>query len=730
MDMLPVTEKNPQIQLATDKFAREMGKKVVFIFSSKDEKQAIEVSDIFAKKLKNTKMFSGVDYSFGDEYAKDFYDIFFKYRFSTLSYDNRELVKNNNIDAFCKNALNRLYQPIDGVTGTMITEDPFFLFMSKVESMPKMQGNFLPVDGHLVYENNDEFNVLVTATVSDNVRGSQQVKLVKNINSLIGSLHKKFRNVNSRWTGMIKFSARAQSSAQREVSRVGLGSIIGIILLFIISFKSVKELFTALIPVFAGLVFAWGITGFIFDKVHVITLVFGASVIGVSIDYSFHYFAHARFEKFLNSDTIIKAVLPGLTLGMLTSLAGYLSLAAAPFPGMRQMAIFSSTGLVGAYATVILFFKYLKLNPAFEYKPFLWKVALAVSQKSSMLLKITVLILVTGTAGMFWLKANDDIRLLSSKQSDLLHEENQVKKMIGAVDRSRFVLVNGQNYDELETNEEHIVNILEALKTKGALKSFLAISMVIPSKKIQQENLTFMDKLIHSDCAADYFNTLGFTDDDIGKLQKNILSGTLKFDDVKSRISVAPYSMFKIGQSGNINSSVIMLDTIKDEKSIKNKINKTGFAVYVDRVSDISDLFGRYRKISTIISGIAYLGVFLFLIFRYGFKQGILTITPPLAAAVTILGGMGYLGIHANIFTFFALMMVLAIGIDYTLFFTESSNNHDAVSFAIFLSAITTLLSFGLLAVSSTAAISHIGFVMLFGIVIVTFLSPIAKREN
>jgi len=593
-----------------------------------------------------------------------------------------------------------------------------------------LRGNFSPDDEHLIYAKEGITYVLVTATVGDDIFGMAQNRVVDKINTIINRTKARFKQTDILWTGMIKYAAMAQNSAQNEVSTVGAGSVIGIILLFIISFRSLKQLFVALVPVFMGLVFAWAATGFVFDKVHVITLVFGSSVIGVSIDYSFHYFSHGVFENYKQSRQIIKSVFWGITLGLLTSLAGYLSMSVTPFPGLRQMSLFASVGLLGAWGTVVFLFPFLKVKKDKSVKPLLWRVAQYYTNRAGRkLFYISVFLLIVTLPGLFMLRANDDIRQLRAKSPALRQEEEQILQLTGAVDRSRFILVTANSSSGLAENEEKTVSLLKTLKKERALNDYISLSQVVPSHKKQNKSRLFAKKLLHSSCAQKYFSILGFNDADIKSLNKSIDISPLSFDKIANRPSVKAYSLMMTGKAANMYSSVIMLDGINNPEKIKNSINGLKFASYVDRVKEISDLFGRYRKVLTVTAVLSYFAILLFLIVRYGLKQGIKIMIPPVTAAVTLLGIMGYAGLTSNIFTFLSLMLVLAIGIDYTLFFAESKKNYRPVAFAVLLSAITTVLSFGLLAVSSTPAISNIGFVMFIGIIIVALLSPVANRE-
>ena len=79
-----------------------------------------------------------------------------------------------------------------------------------------------------------------------------------------------------------------------------------------------------------------------------------------------------------------------------------------------------------------------------------------------------------------------------------------------------------------------------------------------------------------------------------------------------------------------------------------------------------------------------------------------------------------------NLFNFLAMILVLGIGIDFTLFVAEAREELTSTMFAITLSALTTMLSFGLLSLSSTYAVHSFGLTVLIGIACAYLLSPLA----
>lgn len=80
-----------------------------------------------------------------------------------------------------------------------------------------------------------------------------------------------------------------------------------------------------------------------------------------------------------------------------------------------------------------------------------------------------------------------------------------------------------------------------------------------------------------------------------------------------------------------------------------------------------------------------------------------------------------------------ALALVLGIGINYTLFFSNPRGTPLTSLLAITLAMLTTLLTLGMLVFSATQAISSFGIVLVSGIFTAFLLSPLAmpsKREK
>jgi predicted exporter len=116
---------------------------------------------------------------------------------------------------------------------------------------------------------------------------------------------------------------------------------------------------------------------------------------------------------------------------------------------------------------------------------------------------------------------------------------------------------------------------------------------------------------------------------------------------------------------------------------------------------------------------------------RYGARSGWWVALPPIASAAATPALLALLGLPFTFFGAMALVLVLSIGFDYAVFCAEDGRQREAVTtLSVALAALTTQLSFGLLAFSNVSAIASFGATVLCGITLAFLLAPLAGRAR
>ncbi len=684
--------------------------------------------------LVTSSLFSEVAGKHTYDFVEEYKNIFFPHRMSLLTESTQTTLENGDFEKITEQLVDNLYNPFAPVSSELLQLDPLQLSTSYAQSLQVNSGRFIEKNGFLCAKDSLGHHIVISATIDTVLKEQSPASIEHSISQLITSIETP-NGCYLLWNGVVRYSAFAEREATSEMSLFGTLSIVTIVILVLWAFRSIRPLVFGLIPVLIGILFAVSGTVALFGSLNVITLIFGTTLVGVSVDYGFHYLASLYWGEKIPSKrfTALTHIFPGLLLGMVTSVAGYLVLIFAPFKGLQEMAVFASFGLIGAFGAVVLLYPYfpwrtkiLKEQKLFTHIKKYVQLPLFQSRAThiSLLAVIILLALIS-----LRIHGDDDIRLLKGDAPELNRIEKRFESLGFSEDKSRIIVVTGKSQTELLENEFQVVQQIQGLVDSGNIENYFAISALVPPESEQLLNQKLISDYSNSPFAEPYFQLLGITPEQCSNsysVPKDFKS--LGYEAIKESALFSSYRILcpNITEIDSSVFSLIMLQGITDGASIHTILETVPHASYVDRVGSISTIFMTFRKVAARMIMVAYLIIFLALSFRYGLLQSSKIMIPSILSTVALLSGMVVLGIAVNIFTLIAILLVLAIGLDYTLFLTETKGEYGATSNAIILSAITTALSFGLLALSSTPALATLGSTLFWGVLIVVVISPIA----
>ncbi|MBK2011745.1 hypothetical protein IB623_00160, partial [Francisella orientalis] len=331
-------------------------------------------------------------------------------------------------------------------------------------------------------------------------------------------------------------------------------------------------------------------------------------------------------------------------------------------------------------------------------------------------------------------KPNDDIHILQSTPKELQDEEQQLKSIIGTDISLSYIIVLAKDDNTLLSKANHVTSIIRN-NFANIKNPLISISDYVPSLEQQQQNYNLIQNFINTKYPQEYLKQIGFSDDQEVRVIDKIK--TTKFDALElsawldKPVSAQMRFLWLRDQPNDYKAVAIALSKDIDITKLQSLLNSIDDVYVVDKVSQISDIFGHYRNIISYIMAIVFVLLWLGLTVRYSFRKSIVYIVVPLLSCFTSIAFLGLLNIPLTLFSIFAIILVLGISMDYVLFLAESHNGFNSTMLALALSAITTILSFGLLALSNTPAIEYFGLTVLIGILVAFSLAPIAiKVQN
>lgn len=528
------------------------------------------------------------------------------------------------------------------------------------------------------------------------------------------------------------FAAHGKAQAAGEMQWLGGLSLLGSLLLIIGFWRSASSL-VALLPVLLGL---WaGVTACVavYGQIHVLTLVLGASLIGVTIDFPMHYLSKAWTLQPWRSWAVLRATLPGLSLGVLTNSIGYLALAFTPFPALSQVAVFSVAGLVAAYLCTLCCLPWLLRNrPLQPWQPPLAWMQMILNGRAALLRRVSsrrllLALLVFSIAGVMQLNRHDDVRQWVSTSPLLLQDAQRITELTGHQPTSQFFLVKGDSVEQLLAHLQTLDRHLQLLQQAGDLRSYQSPQQYLAGLS-GQPSLTQAVTQIPEQALAPLLSagvSIEALQAELSAL-KNLPQRSAS-DSLNGPLGEVWRPLW-LGQQQGDYAAIVSVQGLTDMALYTELAEQFAFVQLVDRPAELNQLFQQTQNHALWLKVLASVVILVLLALALGWRGALRTLSVSLLAALTAAACLGWMGQTLTLFSVFGLLLVTAIGVDYAIIVYEGVGGAATSLLGTLLAAVTTWLSFGLLALSSTPAVSNFGIAVSLGLVFSFLFAPWAAR--
>jgi len=654
-------------------------------------------------------------------------ELLFPHRKGLLGEGDRRLLAAGQEQVLVDRALVQILSPLSLADAELIRRDPFLLLPNYIAASTENRSKLLSRANVLAIQESGKWFVLVRGNLVGNPFDKGFQSRARSVfDDAGGKLEKRYGDIQLLKTGAVFYGEHAYRQAEDEAGFIGMISLIGIVILNFLVFRSFQPLALSLLAIASGIAGGLAVTLLFFGSLQLLALVFGAGLIGISVDYAFHYFC----ERFNQASSVpaarARAIRSGLTLGLVSSVLGFITLALTPFPGLQQIALFSASGLTLAYLTVLYAFPYLDRSTPFRHgekylklsmllHDFWWR---AETRKWRWL--FVALLLIAGGLGAMQITVDDDVRRLQSLPTDLQAEEQAIRHLAGIENQTHRFFVRGSNPEEVLQAEEALALDLEALRASGAIGSYRMISQFVPSKARQLENQALVDDVLMPRL-AEHMAAIGLSGASPYQQAENVLT----VDQFTDANMPGLFSHLRVYKTPGIVVHAVSLSGVKDTARLAKLAEKSENVALISQADSLSKTFGAYRLRALIMLAVAYVVVWVFLSLRYGFVGAFKVMIPSMAAVALAPCLIALMGEPFTFFNAMSLMLIFAIGLDYALFNREATGDRQRrAMLANGLSTISTLLAFGLLALSETFAIHAFGITILVGITLAYILAP------
>lgn len=656
-------------------------------------------------------------------------EFFWQHRNGLLDSATRARLQNGG-EAQAQWILSQLYSAFSGVSGKELQNDPLMLMRGSQLALAQNSQKLRLMDGWLVTQDaaGNYWYLLHGELAGESFDMQQTHRLVTTLQGLESELKTAFPQAQLLSRGTVFYSDYASQQAKQDISTLGVATLLGVILLIVAVFRSLRPLLLCLISIGIGALAGTVATLTIFGELHLMTLVMSMSIIGISADYTLYYLTERMVHGAQDSPwQSLAKVRNALLLALLTTVAAYFIMMLAPFPGIRQMAVFAAVGLSASCLTVIFWHPWLCRGLPVRPVPamvLMLRWLAAWRRNKALAVGLPVVLTVVSVVGIASLRVDDDIAQLQALPKTILAQEKTITALTGqSVDQKWFVVYGDSAQQTLERLEA-FTPALSQVQKAGEIKAFRTIPL--NSLTRQKSDLVLLHKA--APAVTKVLQGAGLT-----SVSPDLNAMPVTTDAWLASPASEGWRLLWLTLPDGHSGVLVPVDGVKNSAALSQLAAAHPGVAWVDRKASFDSLFSLYRNVLTGLLLVALAVIACGAMVRLGWRKGLISLVPSVLSLGCGLAALAATGHPVNLFSLLALVLVLGIGINYTLFFSNPRGTPLTSMLAITLAMMTTLLTLGMLVFSATQAISSFGIVLVSGIFTAFLLAPLAmpaKRER
>jgi predicted exporter len=556
-----------------------------------------------------------------------------------------------------------------------------------------------------------------------------------------------------RLSGPGVFAVGARAKIERAAVRLSIASSILVVTLLFAVYRSLPALALGLAPVASGAVIGIAAVALGFGAVHGITLGFGITLIGESVDYSIYFFVQSRRLRQDEAATMSwqRAWWPTIRLGMLTSVCGFASLLPSGFPGLAQLGLYSISGLVAA-ALVTRYVLPALLPSGFvihDVTPVGLRVARLLLRlrplRGLYLAALSVVLAALALAVLQWHHDalwNRELAALSPVSAEDRDADAKLRSDLGAADVRDLVIVSGPTLDSVLGGAERAAQALGPLMQAKVIGGFDSPANYLPSAATQQarrDSLPGPSQL--RDDLRQAAAGLGLSSEHLQPFLRDVEAARhaplVTMQDLQGTSLRAGFDALILHERDRWNALLPLhaADAAQTVDTARVKAALQAADLTETRVLDLKQesdaLYASYlsEAIHLSLAGVLAILVLLLTALRSPLRVA-RVLAPLLLAVLTVAAGLSLSGVQLTILHLVGMLLIVAVGSNYALFFDRQASVHQAGGESLTLASLvianaSTVIGFGLLSFSQVPVLVALGTTVAPGAFLALFFAAV-----
>jgi predicted exporter len=534
-----------------------------------------------------------------------------------------------------------------------------------------------------------------------------------------------------------RFAAESAEAVRKDVVITLLTSVVGLVLLFLLRFRSLRLLLLASIPVGLGMVGGLTAVVLVQGHIHALTFAFGSVLIGIGIDYPVYLLNAASVHRGSPLERMSAGLAEtwrSLWLGFFTTLIAFLMMLLSHFPGLRELALFAGGGIVTSFAvTLILLVPLCAVwGPRRWYGIPRWMPRLQRPSIKPWMAGGTALVLLAASAVLApKLRFDGELRHLDAQRPRTLADFEQVMDRFALRGADSLVVARAGSEQEVLALNDAVGNLIRHSAWSGSAPGAISVGSFLPAVATQRaraQRLAALDlpraqaRLSAAAVEAGFLPTAfdGFWAE-VAAVRAGKVAPLRSVDFERTSLEPLLKRMLRCSAQACIAVTPVQPRGPGQVASLARDLPSGAVLLNAGMLAE--NTVAKIPRQLALLSGVGLLLNVLLLAFAYR--------SPRLAMVACLPGFLGLAGTMAilaafeiplNIVSASALVLILGCGVDYGIFALQGLTRPSPVtgveSMGVLLTSLTALAGFGTLVLASYRALQSLGAAVGIGIIL------------
>jgi len=532
-----------------------------------------------------------------------------------------------------------------------------------------------------------------------------------------------------------RFAAESAATVKHDVVVTLLTSIVALVAIFLVRFRSLRLLAVAVVTLAFGMVGGLVAVALVHGRIHALTFAFGSVLLGIAIDYPMYLLNAASVQ----AGTPVEKMAAGLEqsrrslwLGFVTTLMAFGLMLLSKFPGLRELALFAGAGIAVAFAATLILVVPIGARWGLQHLSGIpsWMLALRTVRPPPFVAWGTV-VAVIALAAVFIprLQFDGELRHLDAQRPATLAEYEQVRKRFGLQGTDSLVVARGATVEDALRLSDQVARTLSQAQQRGGVSHVVTLSSFLPSLQSQmarRARLAALDVPAARSALTEGSAKLGFSEgafDPFWREVESVRSGEIApvhpEDLANTSLGALVRRLLRCSSSGCIVVTSFEPSRVSAVAELRRELPPE--PVVIDGGALAADTVAQIPKQPALLSGVGLLLNLLLLVFAYRSSgEALLACLPGALGLLGTLAILALLRIPLNLVSASALVLILGCGVDYGIFavqgVTRAPGNSGVELTGVLLTSSTTLAGIGTLSLASYRAIQSLGVAVGLGI--------------